>query len=70
MSIKSNHLCDVGSILLILIVAGSAFAVDPATFVARFNEGLQLMKALWSEPQVTFEGRFWQLKNVPMEPKP
>ena len=48
----------------------SAFAVDPATLVARFNEGLQLMKALWTEPRVNFEGRFWQLRDAAMEPKP
>src|SRR5262249_6767846 len=39
-------------------------------FVARFNEGLRLMKALWTEPRVTFEGRFWQLHGAAMEPKP
>src|SRR5438093_3465332 len=32
-----------------------AFEVDPdAGFVARFNEGLEVMKALWTEPTVTF----------------
>src|SRR5215831_4049419 len=48
----------------------SAFGVDSSTFVARFTEGLQLMKALWTEPRVTFEGRFWQLHAAAMEPKP
>ena len=48
----------------------SAFEVDPATLVARFTEGLRLMKALWREPRVTFEGRFWQLDGAAMEPKP
>src|SRR5207244_1234139 len=48
----------------------SAFGVDPGTFVARFNEGLQLTKALWTESRVTFDGRFWQLKGAAMEPKP
>jgi alkanesulfonate monooxygenase SsuD/methylene tetrahydromethanopterin reductase-like flavin-dependent oxidoreductase (luciferase family) len=28
----------------------SAFGVDPGSLVARFNEGLQLMKALWTDP--------------------
>ena len=28
------------------------------------------MKALWTEPRVTFEGRFWQLHDAAMEPKP
>jgi probable F420-dependent oxidoreductase len=48
----------------------SAFAVDPTSLVARFNEGLRLMKALWTEPQVTLDGRFWQLRGATMEPKP
>ncbi|HEY1281103.1 MAG TPA: LLM class flavin-dependent oxidoreductase [Acidimicrobiales bacterium] len=48
----------------------SAFGVDPDTFVARFVEGLRLMKALWTEPEVNFDGRFWQLRGATMEPKP
>jgi alkanesulfonate monooxygenase SsuD/methylene tetrahydromethanopterin reductase-like flavin-dependent oxidoreductase (luciferase family) len=28
------------------------------------------MKALWTEPRVTFDGEFWQLKDAAMEPKP
>src|SRR5262245_36738898 len=47
-----------------------AFGVEPGSLVARFNEGLQVMKALWKEPRVTFKGRFWQLDNAAMEPKP
>jgi probable F420-dependent oxidoreductase len=48
----------------------SAFAVDPDSFVARFTEGLQVMKALWTQPVVDFDGRFWQLAGVAQEPKP
>lgn len=48
----------------------SAFEVDPASLVARFTEGLQLMKACWTEPRITFNGRFWQLEGAVMEPKP
>lgn len=47
-----------------------AFGVDPTGLVARFNEGLALMKSLWTEPSVTLDGRFWQLDGAPMEPKP
>lgn len=47
----------------------AAYGVDGATFVARFTEGLQLMKRLWTEPRVTFQGKFWQLENAAMEPK-
>ncbi len=48
----------------------SAFEVDPASLVSRFTEGLRLMKALWTEPRVSFDGRFWQLNGAAMEPKP
>jgi probable F420-dependent oxidoreductase len=48
----------------------AAFGVDPARYVSRFTEGINLMKALWTEPRVTFRGEFWQLENAPMEPKP
>jgi probable F420-dependent oxidoreductase len=48
----------------------AAFGVDPGRYVARFTEGLALMKALWTEPRVTFDGEFWQLKDAAMEPKP
>ena len=48
----------------------AAFGVDPARYVSRFTEGVSLMKALWTEPRVTFHGEFWQLENAPMEPKP
>ena len=50
--------------------AFSGFGVDPDTFVARFTEGLELMKACWTEPDITFAGRFWQLDGANMEPKP
>src|SRR5437588_1256221 len=48
----------------------SAFGVEPETFVARFTEGLDLMKALWTQPEVKFAGRFWQVDGAAMEPKP
>jgi probable F420-dependent oxidoreductase len=48
----------------------SGFGVDPQRYVARFTEGLALMKALWTDSRVTFDGEFWQLTDAPMEPKP
>ncbi|WP_431876803.1 LLM class flavin-dependent oxidoreductase [Amycolatopsis sacchari] len=48
----------------------AAFGVDGEALVARFLEGLEVMRALWTRPEVTFEGRFWQLSGAPMEPKP
>ena len=48
----------------------SAFGVDPSSLVTRFTEGLAVMRAVWTEPSVTFHGRFWQLEAAAMEPKP
>jgi probable F420-dependent oxidoreductase len=48
----------------------AAFGVDPQRYVARFTEGLALMKALWTDSRVSFDGEFWQLKDAGMEPKP
>jgi alkanesulfonate monooxygenase SsuD/methylene tetrahydromethanopterin reductase-like flavin-dependent oxidoreductase (luciferase family) len=49
----------------------AAFGVNRETFVARFIEGLQLMKAAWSdEPRLTFTGQFRQVDDVPIQPKP
>ena len=48
----------------------AAFGVDPRRYISRFTEGIELMKALWTEPRVTFSGEFWQLEDTPMEPKP
>lgn len=49
----------------------SAFGVDRSTYISRFNEGLQLMKAAWSdESRLRFMGRFRQIDQLPIEPKP
>lgn len=48
----------------------AAFGVEPGRYVARFTEGVKLMKALWTQDRVTFDGEFWQLKDATMEPKP
>jgi probable F420-dependent oxidoreductase len=48
----------------------AAFGVDSDALVARFTEGLALMRACWTEPVISFPGRFWQLEGAAMEPKP
>jgi probable F420-dependent oxidoreductase len=48
----------------------AAFGITGDRYVARFTEGVALMKALWTEHRVTFDGEFWQLKDAAMEPKP
>jgi probable F420-dependent oxidoreductase len=48
----------------------AAFGIDPEGLVARFNEGVELMKACWTESEITLDGRFWKLQGASMEPKP
>ena len=38
--------------------------------VTRFTEAVQVMKLLWSEPKASFQGRYWNFKDISMEPKP
>jgi alkanesulfonate monooxygenase SsuD/methylene tetrahydromethanopterin reductase-like flavin-dependent oxidoreductase (luciferase family) len=48
-----------------------AFGVDKATYISSFIEGLELMKAAWSdEPRLTFHGRFRQVDDLAIQPKP
>jgi alkanesulfonate monooxygenase SsuD/methylene tetrahydromethanopterin reductase-like flavin-dependent oxidoreductase (luciferase family) len=48
-----------------------AFGVEKSTFISSFTEGLELMKAAWSdEPAITFHGRFRDVDRLPIQPKP
>ena len=47
-----------------------AFGLSPDRRARRFVEMLNVMKALWTEPEAHYDGHFWQLDGVPMEPKP
>jgi alkanesulfonate monooxygenase SsuD/methylene tetrahydromethanopterin reductase-like flavin-dependent oxidoreductase (luciferase family) len=48
----------------------AAFGMSPDRYISRFSEGIELMKALWTQPKIDFDGEFWQLRNAAMEPKP
>ncbi len=48
----------------------AAFGITGDRYVARFTEGVALMKALWTQDRITFDGEFWQLTDAAMEPKP
>ena len=48
----------------------AAYGLSGERYIARFTEGVNLMKALWTEPSVTFDGEFSQLKEAALEPKP
>ena len=47
-----------------------AYGLSAARRAARFEEGLTLVKRLWTEARVTMKGEFWQLTDASMEPKP
>ncbi|MGF2944829.1 LLM class flavin-dependent oxidoreductase [Mycobacterium sp. Lab-001] len=49
----------------------AAFGVDKSTYLSYFTEGLELMKAAWSDqPRVTFRGRYRDVVDLPIAPKP
>lgn len=49
----------------------AAFGVEKDSYLSYFTEGLELMKAAWSdEPRVTFHGRFRDVDDLPIQPKP
>lgn len=47
-----------------------ALGISASHRVARFMEGLELLKRLWTEDSVTFTGRFWQVEGITAQPKP
>ena len=48
----------------------AVFGVSSERRGRRFVEGLQVMKALWTESRASMSGEFWRFENVAMEPKP
>ncbi|MCZ6873545.1 MAG: LLM class flavin-dependent oxidoreductase [bacterium] len=48
----------------------SEFQVPMARRVRRFCEAVELMKALWTEPSVTYKGQIYELEGGMMGPKP
>jgi probable F420-dependent oxidoreductase len=51
-------------------VPESIFGLPSGQRVRRFVEGIQVMKALWTQSRAQVSGTFWQFQNVAMEPKP
>lgn len=48
-----------------------AFGVEKETFVSYFTEGIELMKTAWGDEEtVTFHGRFRDVDNMLIQPKP
>ncbi len=48
----------------------AAFGLDSDGFISRFTEGIEVMKRLWTQPSVTFDGRFTKLENARIVPGP
>jgi probable F420-dependent oxidoreductase len=51
-------------------VPEAVFGVSSQRRARQFVEGLQVLKALWTQPRATLKGDFWKFENVSMEPKP
>ncbi|MBI3249340.1 MAG: LLM class flavin-dependent oxidoreductase [Deltaproteobacteria bacterium] len=48
----------------------SVFGLSSERRSRQFVEGLNVLKALWTQSRATVHGDFWNFDNVPMEPKP
>jgi len=48
----------------------NAFCADRSERAPRFIEGIEIMRKLFTEDNVTFDGRFTQTKNLTLAPKP
>ena len=48
----------------------AAYGLDMADSRARFDEGVEAIKRLWTEEHVSHRGRFWQFEDVHSMPRP
>jgi alkanesulfonate monooxygenase SsuD/methylene tetrahydromethanopterin reductase-like flavin-dependent oxidoreductase (luciferase family) len=44
--------------------------LDPAKRAAMLEEGIRVIRRLWSEEEVTFEGEFWRFEGARLQPQP
>lgn len=51
-------------------IESSTYNVSSKDRVERVEEGLQILHHLWTEDNVTFNGKHYQFENVTIEPKP
>ena len=68
-----DHLCNGRAILGVGLGREHhyrEFAVPEEGKVRRFREEVEVIKALWTQPQVTYRGRFYQLEGATMSPRP
>src|SRR3712207_6149537 len=48
----------------------AAFGVPIRTRVGRFTESIEIIKRLWTEDDVSYEGKYYRLANVSIRPRP
>ena len=44
--------------------------IDPTERVARMEEGIEVLRVLWTEDPATFEGRFFKFDGIAVRPQP
>jgi F420-dependent oxidoreductase-like protein len=49
---------------------GWEFPERPAVRIRQMEEAVRLILMMWSQPRTTFEGRYFQVKDAILEPKP
>ena len=47
-----------------------ACGIDPKTRARRTDEGMQILRSLWTQEETTFDGKYFKLNGVRMRPKP
>jgi probable F420-dependent oxidoreductase len=48
----------------------AAFGIPREEWIGRFEEGLEVMQALWRPGRTDFTGRYWSFTDLGVEPKP
>ena len=48
----------------------SAMQIDPRERVARMEEGIEVLRVLWTEDPASFEGRFFRFNGIAVRPQP
>jgi alkanesulfonate monooxygenase SsuD/methylene tetrahydromethanopterin reductase-like flavin-dependent oxidoreductase (luciferase family) len=70
-----DHLCG-GRLILGVGIGGEdpaewwACGIDPRSRPGRTDEGMQILRSLWTQEETTFQGRYYQLETVAQRPKP
>jgi F420-dependent oxidoreductase-like protein len=49
---------------------GYTFPDRPAVRLGQMEEAIRLVKAMWQEPRATFHGKYFNIENAILEPKP